>query len=545
MWVIVVALFWLVTGEMPLGSVDFAIRTANLYSHDAKPHVVIYANGVLQYGYDANGNLTTRDGATLTWDAETRLSGINQDGRVTTFTYDADGRRVKKVTPWGTTYYIGEHYERYVPVAGLSTLPGDVDEPIPDCAVRANDLQAIAARWGETWGTATLKYDVDQDGSAIDAGDIQIAAANWRVSVPSPCDQATTKYYRLGGRLVALRQNGQLRYVHSDHLGSVSLLTDADGKVVPGSVQRFFPFGKVRAGQPVLLPTGRNFTGQQLDVNTGLLYYGSSQRYGRYYDPALGRFAQPDMVVPNPGDPQQLNRYSYAANNPLRYRDPSGHWFETVWDIANILWDIHEVRQDPSLVNIGALVVDVGAAVLPFVPAGAGLVARGGKVAKTAVEVATHADEAVDVAKAVSKVEDVRHATTSADAVRSILRRIDPRFFNPESRLGRAFYLAGEGATAVAEVQASGREARHVIRFQLDIGKAKVLDLTDPAIAKAWGYVRDPAAKDLHQAIAQQALEAGYDVIKFESYRAPGTFDYAILQRFEELLIPQMVSPVP
>jgi hypothetical protein len=29
--------------------------------------------------------------------------------------------------------------------------------------------------------------------------------------------------------------------------------------------------------------------------------------------------------VPNPGDPQSLNRYSYVLNNPLRYTDPTGH----------------------------------------------------------------------------------------------------------------------------------------------------------------------------------------------------------------------------
>ncbi len=45
----------------------------------------------------------------------------------------------------------------------------------------------------------------------------------------------------------------------------------------------------------------------------------------RYYDPTLGRFIQPDTIVPDPGDPQSLNRYSYAGNNPVRYTDPSGH----------------------------------------------------------------------------------------------------------------------------------------------------------------------------------------------------------------------------
>ncbi len=34
---------------------------------------------------------------------------------------------------------------------------------------------------------------------------------------------------------------------------------------------------------------------------------------------------QPDTIVPEPVNPQDLNRFSYTRNNPLRYRDPSGH----------------------------------------------------------------------------------------------------------------------------------------------------------------------------------------------------------------------------
>ena len=40
---------------------------------------------------------------------------------------------------------------------------------------------------------------------------------------------------------------------------------------------------------------------------------------------ALGRFSQPDPIVPEPGNPQSLNRYAYARNNPLKYTDPTGH----------------------------------------------------------------------------------------------------------------------------------------------------------------------------------------------------------------------------
>ncbi len=71
------------------------------------------------------------------------------------------------------------------------------------------------------------------------------------------------------------------------------------------------------------MPGAGRFSGQRYDHAIGLYFYNA-----RYYDPALGRFIQPDTIVPNPGDPQSLNRYSYAANNPLRYTDPSGHRWE-------------------------------------------------------------------------------------------------------------------------------------------------------------------------------------------------------------------------
>jgi RHS repeat-associated protein len=66
-------------------------------------------------------------------------------------------------------------------------------------------------------------------------------------------------------------------------------------------------------------PTDKKFTGQRLD-NTGLYYYNA-----RYYDPSIGRFISADTIVPNPANPQSLNRYSYCRNNPLKYIDSEGH----------------------------------------------------------------------------------------------------------------------------------------------------------------------------------------------------------------------------
>jgi len=80
---------------------------------------------------------------------------------------------------------------------------------------------------------------------------------------------------------------------------------------------RYYPWGGVRSGE---VPTDRRFTGQRWDGAVGLYDYKA-----RWYDPYIGRFISPDTIVPDPGNPQDLNRYTYASNNPLIYTDPSGH----------------------------------------------------------------------------------------------------------------------------------------------------------------------------------------------------------------------------
>lgn len=119
------------------------------------------------------------------------------------------------------------------------------------------------------------------------------------------------------------------------------------------------PYG---TGQPPIQQTRRNYTGQYWD-DTGLLYYNA-----RYYDPAIGRFISADTIVPGsnpltvwPGDsvaskawstsgsgpanPQDLNRYSYGLNNPVRNTDPSGH---CIWDACLV---------EATLVTVAVLAV--------------------------------------------------------------------------------------------------------------------------------------------------------------------------------------------
>jgi RHS repeat-associated protein len=124
----------------------------------------------------------------------------------------------------------------------------------------------------------------------------------------------TTSYF-FGGKLVAQRVGSTLGFMHADHLGSTAVTTGSSGTVT--GTLRYAAFGSTRSGS---VSTDIRFTGQRSDDSTGLYFYNA-----RYYDPELGRFVSADAVVPSPGNPQSLNRYSYCLNNPLKYIDPSGH----------------------------------------------------------------------------------------------------------------------------------------------------------------------------------------------------------------------------
>jgi len=67
--------------------------------------------------------------------------------------------------------------------------------------------------------------------------------------------------------------------------------------------------------------TDKLFTGQREMEGLGIYHYGA-----RFYSPKLGRFLSADTIVPGYANPQNLNRFSYVLNNPLRYTDPTGHW---------------------------------------------------------------------------------------------------------------------------------------------------------------------------------------------------------------------------
>jgi RHS repeat-associated protein len=153
--------------------------------------------------------------------------------------------------------------------------------------------------------------------------------------------ESGTVYYYFGGRKVAMRGAGGVSYLYADQVSSTT--NTSHGQT---SSQLYYPYGDKRSTGSVATPY--RYTGQRWEDAIGLYFYNA-----RWYDPTLGRFIQPDTIVPQPGNPQDLNRYTYAGNNPITYNDPSGHAREagTGQGLDERYWEIQERLQSLDLRN--------------------------------------------------------------------------------------------------------------------------------------------------------------------------------------------------
>ncbi|MEO1623778.1 MAG: toxin TcdB middle/N-terminal domain-containing protein, partial [Bacteroidota bacterium] len=129
------------------------------------------------------------------------------------------------------------------------------------------------------------------------------------------------------GRLLVARvdkpsgQPEEKAFVLTDHLGSLLSTCTVDGRLL--QEQAYTPFGRSMQAAG----TDSRYIGLAGDDELGMVHMGA-----RHYHPLLGRFTSPDwFVVENPNKVMRLAQgfhvYSYAINNPIMLRDPSGLWF--------------------------------------------------------------------------------------------------------------------------------------------------------------------------------------------------------------------------
>ncbi|MEW9531127.1 RHS repeat-associated core domain-containing protein [Microbispora sp. NPDC049125] len=332
---------------------------------------------VMLYGYDELGDPTTTRGRT-TYVTDTKYSKLSQplwqtlrsdtsSKRVmryfyydegcsatpstsvlggpapywSSFTYDATGNRTREVRHDAggdvtrTYSYPGAGQPQPHTLRSVTTAGGPDDgrtdgygyDAIGDTTGRKGVTGQQTLEWDAeghltkvTEAGKTTSYLYDADGNRLVSRDptgttLYLPGQEARLDTAT---QATscTRTYTHGGAAVAVRTKAGLTWLASDHQGTTTASVADSTQAV--ALRRQDPFGQPRGTAPATWPDAKGFVGGDLDASTGLTHLGA-----RDYDPATGRFVSADPLI-DVADPQQMNGYAYANNNPATLSDPDG-----------------------------------------------------------------------------------------------------------------------------------------------------------------------------------------------------------------------------
>ena len=256
----------------PIGNIrrksDVCTGAVPCYAYHATRRHAVTTAGDRAYAYDANGNMTSRNGAAIAWSADNLPVSIAGDGgNSSQFSYSPDGRRWRQVARNGgateTTIYAGGLFEKVT-----------------------------------SGGSTTWRHYVLAPGGTV----VQLALRRWQRSGDAPAHARSRRQHGPRPRCSRKRDRGRklrgLRRSAPRPTGT-GLPTAAD-------------LAKIAA------VTRDGYTGHEMLDNLGLIHMN-----GRVYDPGLGRFLSADPYVTLPYDGQGLNRYAYVLNNPLAFTDPA------------------------------------------------------------------------------------------------------------------------------------------------------------------------------------------------------------------------------
>jgi RHS repeat-associated protein len=310
------------------------LKTLNTWKQPPIPYI-FYQN--LTYAYDGKGNIATitdtQNSIThnYTYDALDRLdtaTGTGTNPYSQDYNYDRIGNITYKSDAGTYIYDYGNKPHAVKTVISNSTIYNDAQVNIiynydqkPEC-IQRNFVDYVRFYYDGN-GQRVRKYNYSTGQTTLYFGE------GYEIR-----NGVETLHLFAGSRRVASIRttDGKNQFYHPNHLGSASVITDSSGN--RKEQIEYYPFGTERApGSPQgtydydgsFPDVFYTFTDQEVDDDTGFYNYGA-----RLYDPLLGRFISPDRLVPDPGNPQALNRYAYCLNNPLIYTDPSGEFIESI-----------------------------------------------------------------------------------------------------------------------------------------------------------------------------------------------------------------------
>lgn len=215
---------------------------------------------------------------------------------------------------------------------------------------------------------------------------------NQEITVALGVLKGGTRYYRISGTVVAERLPiGVLKWRFNDTQGSAQIAVPEG----TGLVERTYydPYGKLRDPLLHAPPTDRGWLGKVRDPSTGL-----NALDARYYDADLGRFLSTDPAL-DLTSAQTANAYSYGANNPVMYVDPTGLWslsgaWNSVKEGASDAWNW--AKENKGLIANVAVGIGVGIAVGAVCATGVGCLILAGAAAGAAGAAAGYGVDAAE-----------------------------------------------------------------------------------------------------------------------------------------------------
>lgn len=117
-------------------------------------------------------------------------------------------------------------------------------------------------------------------------------------------------------------------YFNLDGNGDVRNLSDENGNITDTYSFDAFGINLIKEGDTA---NDYGYRSEQTDSITGLVYLRA-----RYMNPSTGTFITEDSFGGFTSNPITLNRYVYAGQNPISYRDPSGHFFGAYGEVLSL-----------------------------------------------------------------------------------------------------------------------------------------------------------------------------------------------------------------